>query len=125
MLVVQLDIPWEQQGGRWHRQTTPSCHFQVLVTYNGQECAGLVEQHNPLSDKVKVLLPEQGLQACWRVQDVQLAALQPPALPAAGSPSPAEVLQRSVSSNIDVPKRFVPLPDGILLGRERGSWQLR
>ncbi|XP_010288875.1 PREDICTED: zinc finger protein 395 [Phaethon lepturus] len=66
---------------------------QVLVTYNGQECAGLVEQHNPLSDKVKVLLPEQGLQACWRAQDVPVG------------PGPAEVLQRSVSSNIDVPKR--------------------
>ncbi|XP_074904982.1 zinc finger protein 395 isoform X2 [Buteo buteo] len=78
---------------------------QVLVTYNGQECAGLVEQHNPLSDKVKVLLPEQGLQACWRVQDVRPAPLQPPTLPAAGSPGPAEALQRSVSSNIDVPKR--------------------
>uniref|UniRef100_A0A8C8BF41 Zinc finger protein 395 n=1 Tax=Otus sunia TaxID=257818 RepID=A0A8C8BF41_9STRI len=77
----------------------------VLVTYNGQECAGLVEQHNPLSDKVKVLLPEQGLQACWRAQDVRPAALQPPVLPAAGGPGPAEVLQRSVSSNIDVPKR--------------------
>ncbi|NXK38706.1 ZN395 protein, partial [Piprites chloris] len=53
---------------------------QVLVTYNGQEC-----------DQGKVLLPEQGLQGCWRVQDT----LQPP----------AEILQRSVSSNIDVPKR--------------------
>ncbi|XP_010072806.1 PREDICTED: zinc finger protein 395 [Pterocles gutturalis] len=60
---------------------------QVLVTYNGRECAGLMEQHNPLSDKAKVLLPEQGLQACWGAQDVP------------------EVLQRSVSSNIDVPKR--------------------
>ncbi|XP_009953382.1 PREDICTED: zinc finger protein 395 [Leptosomus discolor] len=65
----------------------PCAGQQVLVTYNGQDCAGLVEQHNPLSDKVKVLLPEQGLQACWRVQDVP------------------EVLERSVSSNIDVPKR--------------------
>ncbi|XP_054239606.1 zinc finger protein 395 [Indicator indicator] len=65
----------------------PSCRFQVLVTYSGQERAGLVEQHNQLSDKVKVLLPEQGLQTCWRVQDMP------------------EVLQRSVSSSIDVPKR--------------------
>ncbi|XP_064911624.1 zinc finger protein 395 isoform X2 [Columba livia] len=73
---------------------------QVLVTYNGQECPGLVEQHNLLSDKVKVPLPDQGLQPCWRVQDVQ-----PPALPTAGSPGPSEALQRSVSSNIDVPKR--------------------
>ncbi|XP_010143824.1 PREDICTED: zinc finger protein 395 [Buceros rhinoceros silvestris] len=60
---------------------------QVLVTYNGQECAGLTEQHNLLSDKVKVLLPEQGLQTCWRAQEVP------------------EALQRSVSSSIDVPKR--------------------
>lgn len=103
----------------------PSCCFQVLVTYNGQECAGLVEQHNPLSDKVKVLLPEQGLQACWRVQDVQPAPLQPPTLPAASSPGPAEALQRSVSSNIDVPKRFVPLAGSISLRWERGTWWLR
>ncbi|KFW04685.1 Zinc finger protein 395, partial [Eurypyga helias] len=59
----------------------------------------------PLSDKMKVPLPEQGLQTCWRVQDVRPAALQPPALPTAGGPGPDEVLQRSVSSNIDVPKR--------------------
>ncbi|XP_053920083.1 zinc finger protein 395 isoform X3 [Cuculus canorus] len=78
---------------------------QVLVTYSGQECSGLVEQHNPLGDKVKMLLPEQGLQACWRVQDMRPAALQPPTLPTASGPGPAEVLQRSVSSNIDVPKR--------------------
>lgn len=67
-----------------------------------------MEQHNPLSDKAKVLLPDQGLQPCWRVQDVQ-----PPALPMAGGPGPSEALQRSVSSNIDVPKRFVPLAGGI------------
>lgn len=102
--MLRQDIPW------WVALTNPSlCRFQVLVTYNGQECAGLVEQHNPLSDKVKVLLPEQGLQACWRVQDVQPAVLQPSTLPATAGPGPAEVLQRSVSSNIDVPKRFVPL----------------
>ncbi|NWH68285.1 ZN395 protein, partial [Geococcyx californianus] len=77
---------------------------QVLVTYNGQECTGL-EHHNSLSDKMKVLLPEQSLQACWRAQDTWPAALQPPTLPATGVPSPAEALQRSVSSNIDVPKR--------------------
>lgn len=103
----------------------PLCCFQVLVTYNGQECAGLVEQHNPLSDKVKVLLPEQGLQTCWRVQDVRPAVLQPPNLPAAGGPSSAEALQRSVSNSIDVPKRFVLLAVGISLGWERGSQQLQ
>ncbi|XP_039239389.1 zinc finger protein 395, partial [Pipra filicauda] len=53
---------------------------QVLATSSGQEC-----------EQGKVLLPERGSQGCWRVQD----ALQPP----------AEILQRSVSSSIDVPKR--------------------
>ncbi|KAM6323810.1 zinc finger protein 395 [Aegotheles albertisi] len=67
---------------------------QVLVTYNGHECTGLVEQQNPLSDQVKVLLQDQ---ACWRVQDVRPAALQPS--------GPTEALPRSVSSSIDVPKR--------------------
>ncbi|XP_017685931.1 PREDICTED: zinc finger protein 395 [Lepidothrix coronata] len=61
---------------------------QVLVTSNGQEC-----------EQGKVLLPEQGSQGCWRVQDT----LQPP----------AGILQRSVSSSIDVPKRSVPSPGGI------------
>ncbi|NXX46531.1 ZN395 protein, partial [Tricholaema leucomelas] len=89
-----------------HRQLyCPSRCFQVLLTYSGQEAAGLVEQHNQLSEKVKVLLPEQGLQTCWRAQDVRPATLQPPALPAASGPGAAEVLQRSVSSSIDVPKR--------------------
>ncbi|NXH22368.1 ZN395 protein, partial [Bucco capensis] len=73
---------------------------QVVLSYNGQECSGPMEQHKELSDKAKALLPEQSLQTCCRVQE-----LQPPALPTAGGPGPAEVLQRSVSSNIDVPKR--------------------
>ncbi|XP_062474528.1 zinc finger protein 395 isoform X2 [Pezoporus occidentalis] len=99
-----------EESSQTPRLPSPSCQQlcagqQVLITYNGQECAGLVEQHNPLSDKMKVLLPEQGLQACWRVQDVRPAMLQPPTLPAAGGPTPADALQRSVSSNIDVPKR--------------------
>ncbi|NXF13837.1 ZN395 protein, partial [Smithornis capensis] len=51
---------------------------QVLITYSGQEC-----------EQGQVLLPDPG---CWRVQDT----LQPPPLP--------EILQRSVSSSIDVPK---------------------
>ncbi|PKK21547.1 zinc finger protein 395 [Columba livia] len=97
-------LPVEESGSAL-RFPSPGCQQlhagqQVLVTYNGQECPGLVEQHNLLSDKVKVPLPDQGLQPCWRVQDVQ-----PPALPTAGSPGPSEALQRSVSSNIDVPKR--------------------
>ncbi|NXP45900.1 ZN395 protein, partial [Heliornis fulica] len=90
--------PSRQQLRAGQQVHVPSWRWQVLVTYTGQECA----QHNPLSDKVKVLMPEQ---ACCRVQDMQPAVLQPPAWPTDGGPSPAEVLQRSVSSNIDVPKR--------------------
>ncbi|XP_075779402.1 zinc finger protein 395 isoform X2 [Pelodiscus sinensis] len=90
---------------------------RVYVTYNGQECAGLVEQHSQPDDEVKVLLPEQGLQACWKAEDVRLAEIQtslPPPLPMDHSP-PAAMEQsptvatgsapRSVSRNIDVPKR--------------------
>ncbi|XP_010000483.1 PREDICTED: zinc finger protein 395 [Chaetura pelagica] len=85
-------VPSVEEGSQAPRIPSPNhqqlcAGQQVLVTYNGQECTSLVDQHNPLSDKVKVLLPEQGFQTCWRVQDVP------------------EALQRSVSSNIDVPKR--------------------
>nr|XP_006116781.1 zinc finger protein 395 isoform X1 [Pelodiscus sinensis]XP_006116782.1 zinc finger protein 395 isoform X2 [Pelodiscus sinensis] len=87
---------------------------RVYVTYNGQECAGLVEQHSQPDDEVKVLLPEQGLQACWKAEDVRLAEIQtplPPPLPMDHSPpaameqSPTGSAPRSVSRNIDVPKR--------------------
>ncbi|XP_067426032.1 zinc finger protein 395 isoform X2 [Emydura macquarii macquarii] len=90
---------------------------RVNVTYNGQECAGLVEQHNQMSDEVKVLLLEKGLHTCWKTEDVRLAEIQrspPPTLPMDHSPdtamdhSPDAVtgsVQRSVSRNIDVPKR--------------------
>ncbi|KAM9155365.1 zinc finger protein 395 isoform 1-T1 [Pangshura tecta] len=88
---------------------------RVYVTYNGQECAGLVEQHNQLKDEVQVLLLEQGVHACWKTEDVRLAEMQrspPPTLPMDHSPatamdqSPATgSVQRSVSRNIDVPKR--------------------
>ncbi|XP_059584332.1 zinc finger protein 395 [Alligator mississippiensis] len=82
---------------------------KVYVTYNGQECASLVEQHDPGSDEVKVLLLEQGLHACWKLEDVRVAEIQrspPPALPMDQSPTPTPgPSQRSVSRNIDVPKR--------------------
>ncbi|XP_074847556.1 zinc finger protein 395 isoform X2 [Carettochelys insculpta] len=90
---------------------------RVYVTYNGQECAGLVEQHNRPNDEVKVLLLEQGLRACWKAEDVRLAETQrspPPSLPMDHSPAAAMdhspvaatgSVQRSVSRNIDVPKR--------------------
>lgn len=71
-----------------------------MVTYSGQEFAGLAEQHDPPSDKVKVLQPEQGSHTCWRMQDTQ--------------PDATEALQRSVSSSIDVPKRYTPRAGSVL-----------
>ncbi|NXA15245.1 ZN395 protein, partial [Sapayoa aenigma] len=81
-------VPSAEENGQAPRFPSPGLQQlhtgqQVLVTYNEQEC-----------DQGKVLLPEQGLQGCWRVQDT----LQPPPVPA------PEIPQRSVSSNIDVPK---------------------
>ncbi|XP_065443524.1 zinc finger protein 395 isoform X6 [Chrysemys picta bellii] len=95
---------------------TPHCKLiGVYVTYNGQECAGLVEQHSQLNDEVQVLLEVQGVHTCWKTEDVRLAEMQrspPPTLPMDHSPatamdqSPATgSVQRSVSRNIDVPKR--------------------
>lgn len=52
--------------------------------------------------------PSPAFPACWRVPD----ALQPPSLPDPADPGPAEALQRSVSSSIDVPKRLAPFPGG-------------
>lgn len=46
-----------------------------------------------------MLQPEQGLHACWRARDVRPAA--------------AEALRRSVSSSIDVPRRYVPRAGGV------------
>uniref|UniRef100_A0A8B9UQ26 Zinc finger protein 395 n=1 Tax=Anas zonorhyncha TaxID=75864 RepID=A0A8B9UQ26_9AVES len=85
-----------EESSRAPRFPSPGHHQlcagqQVLVTYSGQEFAGLAEQHDPPSDKVKVLQPEQGSHTCWRMQDTR--------------PDATEALQRSVSSSIDVPKR--------------------
>ncbi|XP_068792862.1 zinc finger protein 395 isoform X1 [Struthio camelus] len=96
------------RASRFPSPNRPQLHAgqQVVVTYNGQERAGAAEQHNPPSDKVKVLLPEQGLHGGWRLEDARPAELQRPPLP--GGPSPAastESLRRSVSSSIDVPRR--------------------
>ncbi|NWV08000.1 ZN395 protein, partial [Ptilonorhynchus violaceus] len=63
---------------------------QVLVSSSGRE-----------RERGQALLPERSFQACWRARDT----LQPPAPPHPAYPGPAEALQRSVSSSIDVPKR--------------------
>lgn len=76
--------------------------------YGGQECKGLVEQHNWAEDKVTVRLLDQKLQICCKVEEVWLAELQgtTPQVPAS-EPGAQVSAYRPVSRNIDVPKRFV------------------
>ncbi|MEE6477160.1 hypothetical protein FKM82_011384 [Ascaphus truei] len=84
---------------------------KVYITHNGKECVGLVEQHNHVDDEVKVFVLELGLHLCRKMEDVRLAEAQKSvafsveqALPT--SPSAASGTgPRSVSLNIDVPKR--------------------
>ncbi|XP_016041112.1 zinc finger protein 395 isoform X1 [Erinaceus europaeus] len=74
---------------------------KVFVCYGGQECTGLVEQHNWAEDKVTVWLLDRKLQICCRAEEVWLAELQ--ALPP--EPGTQTPIYRPVSRNIDVPKR--------------------
>ncbi|XP_061482123.1 zinc finger protein 395 [Rhineura floridana] len=103
---------------------------KVYVTYNGQENAGLVEHHDLVNNEVKVLLLEQGFYICRKAEEVRLANIRGSPLPAlemdCGTPTtmdystvpatmehcPTAVVAvaaapgpRSVSRNIDVPKR--------------------
>ncbi|XP_008826354.1 zinc finger protein 395 [Nannospalax galili] len=88
----------------------PQVAFQpgqkVCVWYGGQECVGLVEQHDWAEDKVTVWLLDQKLQICCKAEEVWLADLQGaishvPAL----EPRVQVPAYRPVSRNIDVPKR--------------------
>ncbi|XP_013914258.1 PREDICTED: zinc finger protein 395 [Thamnophis sirtalis] len=102
---------------------------KVYVFYNGQESAGLVEYHDPVSHEVKVLLPEKGFYVTRKDDEVRLAEVMMSPLPKLemdlGTPttmdySPVPVVMehctsaadiavtsalRSVSRSIDVPKR--------------------
>ncbi|XP_054844506.1 zinc finger protein 395 [Eublepharis macularius] len=102
---------------------------KVYVFYNGQENAGLVDHHDLVSNEVKVLLLEQGFHICRKATEVRLAEVQVSPLPTLEmdhgtpttmgysslpvamehSPTTAPVtvasVPRSVSRNIDVPKR--------------------
>ncbi|XP_064411528.1 zinc finger protein 395a isoform X2 [Latimeria chalumnae] len=83
---------------------------KVYVTWDGRECAGVVEQHNHVDDEVTVLMQEEGLRTCRKVEDVHL-----PETPRSqdGHPHQSELTAQSsgltsprlVSCNIDVPKR--------------------
>ena len=101
----------------------------MCVFHNGQENAGLVEHHDPISNNVKVLLLEHGFYVCRKAEEVRLIDVQtspPPALevdhgtpmttgygtaPVAMDHCPSMTdaavasAPRSVSRSIDVPKR--------------------
>ncbi|XP_048372826.1 zinc finger protein 395 [Sphaerodactylus townsendi] len=102
---------------------------KVYVFHNGQENAGLVDHHDRMSNEVKVLLLEQGFHVCRKAKEVRLAEVPIPPLPTLQMdhgtatvtgygtapvameqcPTTAPVATgsapRSVSRNIDVPKR--------------------
>lgn len=96
----------------------------------------MVEHHDIVNNEVKVLLVEQGFHVCRKAQEVRLAEVQMSPLPAPemdcgtstmmdfghvpeedncpaiGTAAATASASRSVSRNIDVPKRSVP---GLLL----------
>ncbi|XP_053105332.1 zinc finger protein 395 [Hemicordylus capensis] len=101
---------------------------KVYVFYNGQENAALVDHHDPVNNEVKVFLVEQGFHVCRKAKEVRLAEAQVSPLPALEmeyeapmpmgysavpvamdhSPTTTAAMEsapRSVSRNIDVPKR--------------------
>ncbi|XP_036607436.1 zinc finger protein 395 [Trichosurus vulpecula] len=80
---------------------------KVCVWYGGQECTGMVEQHNWAEDKVTVLLLDQKLQICCKSEEVWLPEVKGsvPQLPPSMEQATPTATYRSVSRNIDVPKR--------------------
>lgn len=97
----------------------------------------MVEHHDLVNNEVKVLLVEQGFHVCRKAKEVRLAVVQMPPLPAlemdcgaptsmsysavpmgaehcpaTGAATATASAPRSVSRNIDVPKRSVT---GLLL----------
>ncbi|XP_073529971.1 zinc finger protein 395 [Phyllobates terribilis] len=83
---------------------------KVYITHNGQECAGLVEQHNHVDDEVKIFAFDLGLHLCRKTEDVRLAetpksmSVLPMEQVVSCGPS-SSAAQRMVSRSIDVPKR--------------------
>ncbi|XP_031806799.1 zinc finger protein 395 isoform X3 [Sarcophilus harrisii] len=66
---------------------------------------GLVEQHSWAEDKVTVLLLDQKLQICCKSEEVWLPELKGSGPPPAMEQTAPTTVYRSVSRNIDVPKR--------------------
>ncbi|XP_076835053.1 zinc finger protein 395a isoform X2 [Brachyhypopomus gauderio] len=69
---------------------------RVYVHCGGQECGGVVEQHNHVDDEVSVFLPQLDKHVHRKLEDVWMTP--------ATSPPPANT-PHSVSSSINVPKR--------------------
>ncbi|XP_026857236.2 zinc finger protein 395a isoform X1 [Electrophorus electricus] len=69
---------------------------RVYVHCGGQECGGVVEQHNHVDDEVSVFLPQLNTHVRRKLEDVWMTPATPP--PPTNTPY-------SVSSSIDVPKR--------------------
>ncbi|XP_077147862.1 zinc finger protein 395 [Ranitomeya variabilis] len=82
---------------------------KVYITHNGQECAGLVEQHNHVDDEVKIFAFDLGLHLCRKTEDVRLAeaprTMSVPMEQAVSCSPSSSAAQRMVSRSIDVPKR--------------------
>ncbi|XP_042302912.1 zinc finger protein 395 [Sceloporus undulatus] len=126
-------VPYEEHGDgpTDQHQNWPALlpGQKVCFFCNGQEKTGLMEHHDSDSNEVKVLLPEQGFSVCRKAEEVRLANAQVLPCPplemehsthaAAGFDAMAMAMEdcptstadavasalRSVSQNIDVPKR--------------------
>ncbi len=69
--------------------------FQVYVHCGGQECGGVVEQHNHVDNEVSIYLQQLHQHVHRKLEDVWM--------------SPAFSSTSAVSSSIDVPRRYVLL----------------
>uniref|UniRef100_A0ABM5FAJ5 Zinc finger protein 395 n=1 Tax=Pogona vitticeps TaxID=103695 RepID=A0ABM5FAJ5_9SAUR len=85
-------------------QNGPMLHpgQKVLVFCNGQEEAGLVEQHDPASNEVKVLMPEKGFLVSRKAEEVRLADCQALTAPTLEMDHERTAVARSCSSTISV-----------------------
>lgn len=76
--------------------------FQVYVICGGQECCGVVQQHNHMDNQVSILLPALGQHILRKVEDVWTTPSTPPPPPTTPSTVSSPL---TVSSCIDVPRR--------------------
>ncbi|XP_052002058.1 zinc finger protein 395-like isoform X1 [Xyrauchen texanus] len=70
---------------------------KVYVHCGGQECGGVVEQHNHVDNEVSIFLPQLNQQVHRKLEDVWT--------------SPTSTFSSSVSSSIDVPRRSAETVD--------------